>query len=216
MNPIQNELMTLAKDHDLGKMSYRQIAKLIGKEGRPQLVKHHLEQLDRQGLMQVNLKEKVIRLVKKGFNKTKTENSFYSLPIVGSANCGPATIFADESVQGYLRVSANVLPRKKQDLYVLVADGGSMDRASLKKGGPTIEDGDFVVVDSSKVSPKDGEVVVAVIDRMATIKRYKKDPKNHRIILQPESTENYFPIIVQQGDNFQVSGTVIDIIKKAK
>lgn len=213
MHQLQEQLLLLARSQDLGPLSLRQIAKLIGADGKPQIVKHHLLQLDKQGLLQVNLDENVIKPIKRGFNMSQAKRLFFSLPIVGMANCGPQTIFAEERVEGYLKVSAKMLPRRKQDLYVLVADGPSMNKAEVREG-VTIEDGDYVVVDSKDVTPKNGVIVVAVIDGLATIKRFRKDTKNRRIILEADSTENYHPIYVSEDDEFSISGKVVDVIKK--
>jgi SOS-response transcriptional repressor LexA len=214
MHKTQIALINLAKHQDLNGVPLRQIAKMLGIENRPQTVKHHLSQLDKAGLMQVNLAKGVIKLVNRGFNQSPIEKSpFYSLPIVGMANCGPATIFANERVEGYLKVSSRMLPWKKQDLYVLITEGSSMNKAEVKPG-ITIEDGDFVIVDSTYQNPKNGDIIVAVIDGMGTIKRYKEDKKHHRIILEAESTEKFFPIFIHKGDNFVISGKVVDVIKK--
>lgn len=212
MHDTQARLLTLARTQNLGKLSLRQIAKFIDAEGKPQVVKYHLRQLERSGLIQLNLDKGVIKPVVKGL-ANHVRSLFYSLPIVGAANCGPATVFADERVEGYIKVSAKMLPHRKEALYVLVADGPSMNLAEVRKGA-TIEDGDYVVVDSSQKNPKDGDIVVAVIDGMATIKRYREDKKGKRILLEADSTEKYHPIIVHSGDDFAISGKVVEVIKK--
>ncbi len=214
MHDIQTALLNLSKHQDLGAMSLRQIGKLIGVENKPQIVKHHLLQLEKAGLMQVNLDEGVIKPINRGFHLKSVKSLFYSLPIVGAANCGPQSIFADERIEGYLKVSARMLPRKKQDLYVLVADGPSMNQAEVREG-VTIESGDFLIIDSTYDNPKNGDIIVAVIDGMATIKRYKEDKLHGRIVLQSESTEKFLPIFIHEGDDFVISGKVIDIIKKS-
>lgn len=215
MHKIQSELLNLSKHQDLGALSLRQIAKLVGVENKPQIVKHHLLQLEKAGLIQINLEKKVIKPVGKGFNLNSVKSLFYSLPIVGTANCGPATIFADERIEGYLKVSSKMLPRKKNALYVLIAEGPSMNLAEVRPG-VTIEDGDFVIVDSTYRNPKDGDIVVAVIDGMGAIKRYKEDKRYKRILLESESTENFMPIFIHEWDEFTISGRVIDVIKKPK
>lgn len=215
MHSIQIQLLNLIKHQNLGKMSLRQIAKLVGVENKPQIVKHHLLQLYKSGLIEYNQEEEVIRFTSRGFNPSPTKNIFYSLPIVGAANCGPATIFAEERVEGYLKVSSKMLPRKKSELFVLVANGPSMNLAEVEKG-KTIEDGDFVIVDSSYKNPKNGDIVVAVIDGMATIKRYNEDKKHNQIILEAESTESFMPIFIHEGDDFIISGKVVDIIKRPR
>jgi SOS-response transcriptional repressor LexA len=212
MHKIQVELLSLAKQSDLGKMSLRQIAKIVGVEGKPQIIKHHLQQLEKAGLIQLSLESNVVRPTNRGFNHGPSKSPLYSLPLVGAANCGPATIFAEDQIEGYLKVSSKMLPRRKQDLYVLRAEGQSMNKAEVN--GKTIEDGDFVVVDRSHRSPANGDIVVAVIDGMGTIKRYKEDKKNERIVLEPDSTEDYLPIFMHEGDNCVIAGKVVDIIKK--
>lgn len=213
MHHIQTALLSLLEHQDLGVLSLRQIAKLLGVDDKPQIVKHHLFQLEKAGLIQINLEKNVIKPTKRGFTPESANNMFYSIPIVGAANCGPANLFANERIEGYLKVSGKLLPRNKQHLYVLIASGSSMNLAEVHKG-LTIENGDFLVIDSSYKKPKNGDIIVAVIDSMATIKRYKEDKNHHRVILEAESTENYLPIFLHKKDNFIISGKVIDLIKK--
>lgn len=213
MHDTQAKLLTLIRQNkNLGKQSLRQIAGFIDAEGKPQVVKYHLRKLEEAGLIQLNLAKGVIKPVQKGVTG-KVRSLFFSLPIVGAANCGPATVFADERIEGYLKVSTNMLPHRKNDLYVLVADGPSMNKAEVHEG-VTIENGDFVVVDSRAKNPKNGDIVVAVIDGMATIKRYTIDRVNNCIVLNAESTEKYHPVYLHSGDDFTISGKVIDVIKK--
>lgn len=214
MHRIQTALLNLSRHQDLGSMSLRQIAELVDASNKPQIVKHHLLQLQKAGLMQVDIKAGVIKPVNTGYHQKQAVNFFYSIPIMGAANCGPAQIVAEERVEGYLKLSAKMLPRKKQGLYVLVADGLSMNNAEVHDG-LTIEDGDFVLVDSSYTTPRNGDIVVAVIDGLATIKRYREDKENDRVVLEADSTEKFLPIFIHADDDFVVSGKVIDVIKKA-
>ena len=215
MHYIQTKLLDLIRNQNIGNLSLRQIADLLEVSGKPQIVKHHLLQLEKVGLIRLDLNNKTIIAIDRGYHARQKKSIFYSLPIVGMANCGPATVFADERVQGYLKVSAQMLPRKKQDLYVIIADGPSMNKAEIREG-VTIEDGDFVVVDSAYKNPKNGDVIVAVIDGLATIKRYREDKQHERILLEAESTEKYLPIFIHESDDFVISGKVVDVIKKTK
>lgn len=211
MHIIQRQLIDLiASRKDLGSLSLRKIAELVGAEGKPQTAKHHLLQLQKDGLIQMNLEENVLKLVKKGYNSANTR-AIYSLPVVGSANCGPATIFAEENVEQYLKISSKLLPRNKSNLYALIADGPSMNTAEID--GKVIESGDFVLVDKQSFTPKDRDIVVAVIDGLATIKRFRNDKAHNRIVLEADSTEKYLPVFIHEGDNFQISGKVVGIIK---
>lgn len=212
MHIIQKQLLDLIATHeDFGSYSLRKIAEMVGAKGKPQTAKYHLQQLEKDGLIQLNLEAGIIKLVKRGYAKAST-SPIYSLPIVGSANCGPATIFAEQNVDQYLKISSSMLPRNKSNLYALIADGDSMNKAEVEEG-KTIKSGDFVLVDSEYKNYKTGDIVVAVIDNMATIKRFREDKPNNRIILEADSTEKYLPIFIHEGDNFLLSGKVVGIIK---
>ena len=211
MHIIQKQLLDLIATHeDFGSYSLRKIAEMVGAEGKPQTAKYHLQKLAEGGLIQMNLEAGVIKLVKRGYAKAST-SPIYSLPVVGSANCGPATIFAEQNIDQYLKISSSLLPRNKSNLYALIADGDSMNKAEID--GKTIESGDFVLVDSEYKTYKNTDIVVAVIDGLATIKRYREDRANKMIILEADSTEKYLPIFIHDGDDFQISGKVVGIIK---
>jgi repressor LexA len=212
MHRIQKQLLDLIATHeDFGSYSLRKIAGMVGAEGKPQTAKYHLQQLEKAGLIQMNLEEGVIRLVKKGYSKA-SPSPIYSLPVVGAANCGPAAIFAEQNVDSYLKISSSLLPRNKKGLYALIADGDSMNKAEAEPG-KTIESGDFVLVDSEQKSYRNGDIVVAVIDGLATIKRYRYDKENQQIVLEADSMEKYLPIFLHEGDDFLLNGKVVGIIK---
>lgn len=213
MHITQKQLLDLiANNEGFSSLSLRKMAELLGFEGKPQIIKHHLQQLEKDGLIQMNLEEGVIKVVKKGVDKVSI-GSIYSLPVVGAANCGPATIFADQNIEQYLKVSSIMLPRAKKGLYALIADGPSMNKAEVEKG-KTIESGDFVLVDSEYKNYKTRDIVVAVIDGLATIKRYQIDKAQNRIVLEADSTEKYLPVFIHEGDDFHLSGKVVGIIKR--
>lgn len=212
MHIIQKQLLDLIATHaDFGSYSLRKIAEMVGAEGKPQTAKYHLQQLEKDGLIQMNLEAGVIKLVKRGYAKASA-SPIYSLPVVGSANCGPATIFAEQNIDQYLKISSSLLPRNKSNLYALIADGDSMNKAEVEPGR-TIESGDFVLVDSDYKNYRKGDIVVAVIDGLATIKRYREDKENKMIVLEADSTHKYLPIFIHEGDDFQISGKVVGIIK---
>lgn len=212
MHIIQKQLLDLIATHtDFGSYSLRKIAEMVGAEGKPQTAKYHLQQLEKDGFIQMNLEAGVIKLVKRGYAKASA-SPIYSLPVVGSANCGPATIFAEQNIDQYLKISSSLLPRNKSSLYALIADGDSMNKAEVESG-KVIESGDFVLVDSEYKNYKNGDIVVAVIDGLATIKRYREDKANKMIVLEADSTHKYLPIFIHEGDDFQVSGKVVGIIK---
>ena len=209
MHAIQEKLLKDIDDKNLGNLTFRQIGELIG-EKLPQKVKHHLSQLERKGFILIDRKNKKVSRIS---NKAKTGDIFVSIPIVGTANCGPATIYADQNIEGYLKISKRLAPNKKS-VFALRADGNSLNRADI--GGKNVESGDFVIIDSENTSPHDGDYVVSVIDGMANIKKYRLDKDHSRIALLSESTQEYLPIFIHKNDDFRISGKVVEVVKNIK
>lgn len=217
---IQKELLELSKRKNLAKLSLREMAAEIGmhKES-PQKIKHHLLQLQKKGFLQIDRARGMMECTntKPGWAKGLFEkkNRLFSIPIVGTANCGPATIFAEQNFQGFLRISSKLVKRSKPTgLYAIKADGSSMNRAEIDD--KHIEDGDFVIVDSEDKNAETGNVILTIIDNKATIKRFIDDQKNEQIVLKADSSFDYEPIYLHPDDDFFINGKVISVIKKPK
>ncbi len=133
-----------------------------------------------------------------------------SLPIVGSANCGPADICAEENVEGYLKISKSLLNRR-DGLFVIRASGDSMNKADFF--GKTIENGDFVIIDSLDRSAKHGDYVLSIIDGCANLKKFIIDRNGQKLLIS-ESAKEYKPIFLHESDDFMINGKIISVIKK--
>lgn len=204
MHPLQEKLLKLAEERNLGRMSYREIGKMIG-ETHPQKVKHHLEQLERKNLIRPSDDGTLIR-------KTILEVDMFSIPILGAANCGPANIFADENIEGYLRVSPKLID-PRDGLYALRAVGDSMNKANIK--GKSIEDQDFVIVDARVQAPQNNDYVVSVINGLCNVKKFLKDELHQQIVLMSESSQDLPPIYIHPEEvDYFICGRVYDVIKK--
>lgn len=208
MHKIQQQLLDLINKKNIGGLTLREIGEMIGEEF-PQKVKHHLSQLEKKGFIQIDKKNNSI---KKSGRKTSVASPFISIPIVGMANCGPATIFAEQNVEGYLKVSRKMVPKEK-DLFAVRADGISMNKARIND--KTIDDGDFLIIDSTYMAPKNMDVVLSIIDENANIKRFVRQ-KDGSICLMSDSTRDFPPIYIHEDDDFAINGRVIDVIKKPK
>ena len=208
MHPIQRRLLQLASEEGLFPLSLRGIGKLIG-EDSAQKIKHHLEQLERKGLLVYDRSRKTLRAIKGEGTKGA---SLIPVPILGAANAGPATLFANENLEGYLRVSSGLIPRRK--VFAIRIEGNSMNRANIQ--GKNIEDGDYVIIDPEAREPQNGDYVLSVIDEVANIKRYYQEKRGNQIMLISESTQNYPPILIhpKEVSNYLVNGKIIEIIKK--
>jgi len=133
---------------------------------------------------------------------------YVSIPLVGSANCGPAVLLADENIEAYIPVLKKLVPRKS-GIFALKAVGKSLNRASIK--GKNIEEGDIVLIDSEDRSVKSGDYVLSIIDGAANLKKYQVE--KGKITLISESTQEFKPILIMPGDDWVVNGKIIQVIK---
>ena len=201
-------------------MSLRGMAEGIGlPDESPQKIKHHLLQLQKRGFFVIDRAKGTMEASNskpawaKGLLDVKSR--LFALPILGTANCGPATLFAEENFQGFLRVSSKLIGRTRPTgLYAIRADGSSMNRAEVS--GRRIEDGDLVIIDKESLNPRTGDVVLALVDGKATIKRFIADQANNQVVLVAESSFDYEPIHLHADDDFTISGKVVGVIKRPR
>jgi SOS-response transcriptional repressor LexA len=215
MHTIQEKLLQLSKKQNLSELSLRDMAEAIGMMNEsPQKIKHHLIQLEKKGFLTIHPQKGLIPrdpnwakgLLEKGAK-------LFSIPLIGTANCGPANIFAETNFQGFLKISNNLLGKKNSTgLFAIKADGTSMNRAEIE--GKRIEDGDYVIVDSNQNNPINGQIYLVIVDNKATIKRYIEDKENNQIVLMADSSYDYEPIYLHEDDDFTVNGRVINVIKR--
>lgn len=212
MHKLQEKILKLSSSKNLSSLSLREIGKLIGVKGQPQKIKHHLLQLEKKGLLAINRAARTVLKTRPGHIRN---SSLVAVPILGSADCGPAMIYAEQNIDGYLRISGQLLSRKK-DIFAIKASGYSMNKANIN--GQAIEDGDYAIVDPAPRTLKNGDYILAIIDNNATIKRYFRDNANHRIILLAESSASFSPIFIHysEASSFLVNGRVVQVIKKPK
>lgn len=109
---------------------------------------------------------------------TRCTRSTDSIPIVGEIACG-SPILAEENIESYIQFSRELLGQGK--FFILKAKGDSMINAG-------ISDGDMVIIRRQEVA-EEGQIVVALIDNEATLKRYYVDKKKKLIRLHPENED---------------------------
>ncbi|NBJ88926.1 transcriptional repressor LexA [Acutalibacter sp. 1XD8-36] len=116
------------------------------------------------------------------------------VPVLGRVTAG-MPILAVEDIEGYLP-----FPQKSgKELFALHVMGLSMRDAGIL-------DGDYVVVERTPTAD-DGEIVVAMIDEEATVKRLFREPDGIR--LQPENPD-FEPIY---SDHASLLGRVIAVLR---
>jgi len=211
MHKTQRKILQISKSQDISKMSLRNLGKLIG-EDHPQVVKYHLNALEKSGeiaLNKIGTVSNILEIAK----QTHVSTNFVEIPILGMASCGVATQFATEQDLGVLTVSSSII-NNKTDLFALVAKGNSMNKANIN--GLGIDSGDYVIVDPSNKEPKSGvDYVVSIINGAANIKKFYLDTPNRQIVLVSESNENFNPIhiSIDDIDEYIINGVVKKVIK---
>lgn len=119
------------------------------------------------------------------------------LPLLGRVSAGPG-ILAEENIEDHVEVPAMIGGQEGD--YVLEVRGESMK-------GAGIMDGDYVIVRPAP-DPDDGEIVVALLEDEATVKRIFREPDHLR--LQPENDEME-PI---RTTDASILGRVIGVFRK--
>ena len=158
-------------------------------------VHSHLETLEKNGYIRRDpTKPRAIEICDDNFQMGRTE--MVSLPVIGNVAAGQP-IFADENIQDYFPVPADIVP--KGESFILNVRGDSMINVGIFNG-------DRVFVNSSNTA-RNGDIVVALIEDSATVKTFYKED-NH-IRLQPEN-DTMDPIIV---DDCQILGTVFGVFR---
>lgn len=118
--------------------------------------------------------------------------------VLGRVSCGIPK-FAEENIEEYVRLPVALFGRG--DFFILRANGDSMIDAG-------IDDNDLVIVRQQNYADP-GQIVVALVENEATLKRYYPEPRNKRIRLHPEN-KNLEDIYVE---NCLIQGVAVKVIK---
>ena len=155
----------------------------------------HLETLEKNGYIRRDpTKPRAIEIIDDNFNLTRRE--VVNVPLIGQVAAGQP-LLAVENITSYFPIPAEFIP--KEEVFMLNVKGESMVNAG-------IYDGDQIIVKQQSTA-SNGEIVVALVDDSATVKRFYKE--NGHIRLQPEN-DFMEPIIV---DSCEIIGKVIGLIR---
>ena len=154
--------------------SVREIGERVGLSSSS-TVQSHLKSLERRGLVHRDpTKPRALVAGATGGNAERTRVEHAVLPIVGKVAAG-TPITAAENLEGEFPVPAELA--RKQGSFMLRVAGDSMIDAGIL-------DGDLIVV-SPQPDARNGEIVVAMLDGEATVKRFYREARGVR--LQPEN-----------------------------
>ncbi len=193
----QQEILDFLKKNILEKgypPSVREICEAVDLRSTSS-VHAHLETLEKKGyIRRVNNNSRAIEIVDDEFNLSRREVT--QVPVIGRVAAGQP-LLAVENITDYFPIPVEYLPNA--ETYMLTVKGDSMINVG-------IYDGDILLVKKQDTA-RNGEIVVALVDDSATVKRFYKENGHYR--LQPEN-DSLDPIIVEEC---QILGKAIGLFR---
>ena len=176
----------------------REIAKGLGFKSLNN-IRQHLQLIEKKGFLKISSgKARGIEVTTQS-GKVTSDNGI-EVPLVGRVAAG-TPIVAEENIEGTVTLDRSLF--RGDGLFTLKVRGESMQDIGVC-------DGDIAVVKQQQ-SAVNGEVVVAVVDGEATLKRFFK--KNDKIVLHAENP-NFSDIVVTAPQDVYIAGRLVGIIRK--
>jgi repressor LexA len=158
-------------------------------------VSDHLKALEKKGYIR-RVGKRAIEVVNALGKSVLTATR--EVPVLGRVPAGKP-FHSEENIEGLLSIPDDISSGKT---FALQVKGDSMI-------GAGIMDGDRVIVKQQETA-ENGEIVCALIDGEATLKRFFK--KNGVVTLKAEN-EKYAPIVVSEGE-FRIAGRIVGLLRK--
>jgi len=184
-------------DHEFSP-TLRELAEILGLGVTP--VNDSVNQLIRKGyLTKEPHKRRSLTLTKTATQRVMANRvpDFCSLGLYASVSAGEPAL-AEDNLIGEALVPPDLV--RGGEFFALKVKGESMQNAG-------IHDGDTVIVKKQQLA-QHGDIVVAMIDDEATVKRLYW--KHNRIELRPENSK-FKPIPVESSANFRILGIVVAV-----
>ncbi|MCC8026111.1 MAG: transcriptional repressor LexA [Clostridium sp.] len=171
-------------------------------------VQHYLDSLEKKGYLRRDpSKPRALEILKTGSKQAAEPESdavdscceIIHAPIIGDVAAG-TPILAQQNIDGYYPLPADEFGGR--DVYMLRVHGDSMINAG-------IYDGDKVIVETCDTA-ENGEIVVALVEDSATVKRFYAEDGRYR--LQPEN-DTMQPMYF---DNVRIQGKVIGLLRSMR
>lgn len=197
ITPKQQEILEYIKETILKKgypPAVREICEAV-KLKSTSSIHSHLETLEKNGYIRRDpTKPRTIEIIDDCFNLARRE--VVNVPLIGTVAAG-TPLLAQENIETYFPIPSELLPNK--EIFMLKVKGDSMIEAGIFNG-------DQILVEKTNTA-ENGEIVVALLDDSATVKRFYREDGHYR--LQPENA-SMEPIFV---DEVQILGKVIGLFR---
>lgn len=193
----QSEILEYIKSQILNKgypPSVRDICEAVELKSTSS-VHAHLESLEKNGYIRRDpTKPRAIEIIDDNFNLVRRE--VVNVPIIGQVAAGEP-LLAVENITSYFPIPTELMPN--EETFILTVKGESMVNMGIYEG-------DQIIVKKQNTA-NNNDVVVALVDDSATVKRFFKENGHFR--LQPEN-DFMEPIIV---DHVDILGKVIGLFR---
>jgi len=189
LSPMRQAILNFIEEYTVENgypPSVREICAAVGLRS-PSTVHSHIRILQEEGYL--NKGEKSSRSL-----SLKNKPAFQSVPILGTVTAG-LPILAQQEVEGYVPYMGG----SSGEMFALRVRGDSMINAHIL-------DGDIVVVRRQQTA-QDGEIVVALLEEEATVKRLRRG--KNQVWLMPENPD-YDPI---DGNECSILGRVVSVCR---
>lgn len=193
----QTEILQFIKDYTLKKNfppSVREICEAVDLRSTSSVHAHLNTLVERGYILRDNQKSRTIEILDPEFSPTRRELT--NVPMIGQVAAGQP-ILAEQNISDYFPIPVEYLPNS--ETFMLKVKGDSMINVGIFNG-------DNLLVECCS-SASNGEIVVAMVEDGATVKRFFKEDGHIR--LQPEN-DTMDPIIV---DDVKILGRVIGLFR---
>jgi len=196
LTEIQKNILGFLIDQIKGKgipPTLADVAKHFGYKNRA-TVQQHLQAIEKKGYIRKSPK------LSRGIELTLEEKFFVPRPVLGEVAAGnPLTIYPD----AIDTIQLPTIARMPKDSFLLRVKGDSLKDAYIFGG-------DIVIVNPN-LEPKNGKIVVAILDDAAVVKRFNK--KRNEIELVSENPD-YKPIVIDKKyPSFKIVGIVVGVYR---
>lgn len=203
LTPVQERILKFIietiRDHDRSP-TIREIGEEFG-IASTNGVRYHLSALEKQGY--INRRSSISRGIelREHHAAAGERAASASIPLVGSVAAG-RPILAVENIEGVLAVDE--MFARSAECFALRVSGDSMK-------GAGIFNGDVVIV-NPQPSAASGDIVVALLDDEATVKRYA--PKKGAVVLEAENPDYEDIVLDGRSGDVRVLGKVVGLMRK--
>lgn len=165
----------------------------------PRAAFDHLRALERKGVLQ---RRSTTKRTSRALTLADRGPAVREIPVLGRIAAG-LPLLAEENREGSVPILADWLAGKGEEIFALRVRGDSMVNAHVVEG-------DLVLVRRQETA-EPGEIVVALLDNEATVKRFAR--QGTAIVLKPEHP-TMAPIVVKPGQrDVKILGKVIGLLR---